>query len=120
MAHCPRPARRQADSSARTEPSRGDGTAWAAAALRTLAGLFAVIWSFRLSGYLTFGPWLAVPVVILGLAGLLAIIVAWLPEAALGRRRQRQADWAVLIAVLAGLALWSLLPDLHRPGLRHR
>jgi uncharacterized membrane protein len=103
------------------EPAPGEGatdpaaTDWAATALRTLAGLFAVIWSFRLSGYLTFGPWLAVPVVVLGLTGLLAIIAAWLPEQVLGHRRQRQADWAVLIAVLAGLVLWGYFQLLIAP-----
>jgi uncharacterized membrane protein len=83
------------------------GAAWATCALRTLAGIFVVIWSFRLSGYLSQDPWLAIAVVVLGLAGLIAIITAWLPEQVLGPRRQRQADWAVLIAVLAALALWS-------------
>jgi uncharacterized membrane protein len=84
-----------------------DEREWAARALRTLAGIFVLTWAFRLSGYVTFGPWLAVPVVVLGLAGLLAIIAAWLPESVVSRRRQRQLDWAVLIAVLAALALWS-------------
>ncbi|HUZ22420.1 MAG TPA: hypothetical protein VMV07_01500 [Streptosporangiaceae bacterium] len=84
-----------------------DGSAWTGRALRTLAGIFVVVWSFRLSGYLTFGPWLAVAVVVLGLTGLLAIISAWLPDQAVGARRQRQADWVVLIAVLVALALWS-------------
>jgi uncharacterized membrane protein len=84
-----------------------DGGAWAGRALRTIAGVLLVTWSFRLSGYLTSGPWLAVPVAVLGLAGLLAIIAAWLPEEALGHRRLRQADWAVLAGVLAALALWS-------------
>ncbi|HTP14778.1 MAG TPA: hypothetical protein VMK13_02950 [Streptosporangiaceae bacterium] len=84
-----------------------DGSQWAGRALRTLAGAFVVTWSFRLAGYLTFGPWLAIPEAVLGLAGLLAIVAAWLPEAVIGRRRQRQIDWAVLVAVLAALALWS-------------
>jgi uncharacterized membrane protein len=84
-----------------------DGGAWAGRALRTLAGIFVLTWSFRLSGYLTFGPWLSVAVVVLGLAGLLAIIAAWLPDQAMGERRRRQIDWAVLIAVLVALALWS-------------
>lgn len=84
-----------------------DGGAWTGRALRTIAGTFVVTWAFRLSGYLTSGPWLAVAVVLLGLTGLLAIVAAWLPERVLGRRGQRAADWAVLIAVLAALGLWS-------------
>ena len=93
-----------------------DGGAWAGRALRTLAGAFLVTWSFRLSGYLTSGPWLAVAVAVLGLAGLLAIIAAWLPERVIGRRAQRRTDWAVLILVLGALAAWSyfqvfLAPD---------
>ncbi len=80
---------------------------WTGRSLRTLAGLLLVDWAFRLSGYLTLGPWLAVPVVALGLSGLLTIIAAWLPEPVLGRRRQRQIDWAVLLAVLVALVLWS-------------
>jgi uncharacterized membrane protein len=95
---------------------RPDGDGRAGRALRTLAGLLTLTWAFRLAGYLTIGPWLAVIVAGLGLTGLLAIIVAWLPEEIAGRRRQRQADWIVLAAVLAGLVLWSyfqvyLAPD---------
>ena len=78
-----------------------------ARALRTLAGVFVITWSFRLSGYLTFGPWLAVPVVVLGLLGLLVIVAAWLPDSVLGSRRQHQIGWAALFAVLVALALWS-------------
>ncbi len=84
-----------------------DGTAWTGRALRTLAGVFVVTWSFRLSGYLTFATWLAIPVALLGLMGLLAIVAAWLPDSVLGSRRQQQIDWGVLLAVLAALALWS-------------
>jgi uncharacterized membrane protein len=84
-------------------------------ALRTLAGAFAVIWSFRLSGYLSLGPWLAVPVVVLGAAGLAAIVASWLPGHVLGPRRQRQADWAVLAAILAGLVLWTYFQTLVAP-----
>ena len=51
--------------------------------------------------------WLAVPVVILGLAGLLALVAAWVPGGAISPRRQRQIDLGVLIAVIAGLGLWS-------------
>jgi uncharacterized membrane protein len=94
---------------AATDPAETDpeGAAWAGRALRTIAGIFVLTWSFRLSGYLTSGPWLAVAVAVLGLAGLLAILAAWLPEQAIGSRRQRQIDWAVLIAVLVALGLWS-------------
>jgi uncharacterized membrane protein len=96
-------------------PADRDGSAWAGRALRTLAGVFVVTWAFRLSGYLTLEPWLAVPVVLLGLAGLLAIIAAWLPDQVIGSRRQRQIDWAVLVAVLAALALWSFFQVLTVP-----
>lgn len=82
-------------------------TAWTERILRTLAAVFLFTWSFRLSGNLTFGAWLAVPVVFLGLAGLLALVVAWAPAGAISARRQRQIDLGVLIAVIAGLALWS-------------
>ena len=84
-----------------------DETTLTARALRTLAGVFVITWSFRLSGYLTFGPWLAVPVVVLGLSGLLVIVAAWLPDSVLGSRRQHQIGWAALFAVLVALALWS-------------
>jgi uncharacterized membrane protein len=84
--------------------------------LRTLAGVFVITWSFRLSGYLTFAPWLAVPIVVLGLAGLLVIVAAWLPDSALGSRRQHQIGWAALAAVLAALALWSYFQVFTSPG----
>lgn len=96
------PGRRLAGSAA--DP---DAMPWAEPAIRTLAAVFVVTWSFRLSGYLTSGPWLAVPVALLGLTGLLAIVVAWLPGHLLSARRQQQADIAVLLAVVAALALWS-------------
>jgi uncharacterized membrane protein len=96
------------------QAAHGDAADWAVRALRTIAGLFILIWSFRLSGYLTFGPWLAIPVVILGLTGLLSIITAWLPGHVLGRR-QRQADWAVLLAVLTALVLWAYFQILISP-----
>ena len=95
--------------------SGANGGAWAGRALRTLAGTFLVSWSFRLSGYLTSGPWLALAVAVLGLAGLLAIVAAWLPERAFGRRAQRRTDWAVLILVLAALALWSYFQVFQAP-----
>jgi uncharacterized membrane protein len=93
-----------------------DETTWVGRGLRTLAGVFVVTWSFRLSGYLTFAPWLAVPIVVLGLAGLLVVIAAWLPGSALGSRRQHQIGWAALAAVLAALALWSYFQVFISPG----
>jgi uncharacterized membrane protein len=91
--------------------SRGDAdddaTAWTERTLRTLAGVLVITWSFRLAGYLTFGTWLAVPVVLMGLTGLLAMVTAWLPAGTLPGRRQRQIDLYVLAAVIAGLAIWS-------------
>ena len=84
-----------------------DETTLTARALGTLAGVFVITWSFRLSGYLTFGPWLAVPVVVLGLSGLLVIVAAWLPDSVLGSQRRHQIGWAALFAVLIALALWS-------------
>jgi uncharacterized membrane protein len=89
----------------RMAPAERDGRS--ARVLRTLAGLLIVTWSFRLSGYLTFSPWLAVLVAALGLAGLLAVVAAWLPDSVMTPRRQRQADWLVLLAAVAGLAVWS-------------
>ena len=87
----------------------GRDVAWGARALRSLAGVFVVTWSFRLSGYLTFTPWLAVPVAILGLTGLLVIVAAWLPGSVLDNRRQRQIGWVALVAVIMALALWSYI-----------
>jgi uncharacterized membrane protein len=98
-----------------TSPADADGGAWASRALRTLAGTFVVTWSFRLSGYLTSGPWLAVAVAVLGLAGLLAIIAAWVPDKVIGSRGQRQIDWGVLILVLAALAIWSYFQVFQAP-----
>lgn len=85
----------------------GGGASWTWRALSTIAGAFVVTWSFRLAGYLSDGTWLAIPVVVLGLAGLAAIVAAWLPGQMLTARRQRMLSWAVLIAALAGLVLWS-------------
>ena len=90
----------------RPDPADADGGDWAARALRTLAGASVVAWAFRLSGYLTLAPWLAAPVAALGLTGLLVIVTGWLPGAE-STRMLRRADWAVLAAALAGLALWS-------------
>jgi uncharacterized membrane protein len=82
-------------------------TPWTWRALSTLAGMFVITWSFRLSGYLTDRTWLAVPVVVLGLAGLLITVAAWLPPALLSPRRQHLLSLAALAATLAALALWS-------------
>jgi uncharacterized membrane protein len=98
-------AERQGRASAAGKAGRAAG--WAGRALRTLAGVFLMTWSFRLSGYVTFAPWLAGPVAALGLAGLLATVIAWLPEQVVSERRQHQAGWLVLAAALAALALWS-------------
>jgi uncharacterized membrane protein len=88
--------------------SGGNGLmAGPARALRSLAGLFVVIWSFRLSGYLTVTPWLAIPVAFLGLTGLLVIVAAWLPGSVLGSRRQHQIGWIALAGVIVALGLWS-------------
>jgi len=88
-------------------PARDGATLAAGRALHALAGVFLVTWSFRLSGYVTFAPWLAVAVVALGLGGLLVTVVALLPESVIGSRRRHQIGWAALLAVLAALALWS-------------
>jgi uncharacterized membrane protein len=101
------PTHRVPGSSRAPGGANGDTTALTERILRTLASVFVVTWSFRLSGSLTFGTWLAVPVVLLGLAGLLGIVAAWLPPGTLGRRRQRQIDLVVLLAAIAGLAMWS-------------
>jgi len=85
----------------------GSGTTWATRALRSLAGVFVVTWSFLLSGYLTFATWLAIPVVLLGLTGLTVIVTAWLPDSVLDSRRQHQIGWVALGAVIVALALWS-------------
>jgi uncharacterized membrane protein len=92
-----------------------DGPGWTERALRTLAAVFVLTWSFRLSGYLTFGTWLAVPVVVMGLSGLLAIVAAWLPAGTLTGRRQRQIDLFVLVAVIVGLAIWSYFQIYNAP-----
>jgi uncharacterized membrane protein len=86
---------------------RDGGAAGTWRALTTLAGMFVVTWSFRLSGYLSYGTWLAIPVVVLGMAGLLIMVSAWLPSALLPARRLRQLGWLALIAVLVSLAIWS-------------
>ena len=88
------------------QAGRGGASA-ATRALRSLAGLFVVTWAFRISGYVTFASWSAVPIVLLGLFGLLAIGAAWLPGSVLSERRQHQLGWVTLAAVIAGLAVWS-------------
>src|ERR1700733_1035623 len=88
------------------EAGRG-GASTATRALRSLAGLFVVTWAFRISGFVTFASWSAVPIVILGLFGLLVIAAAWLPGSVLSERRQHQLGWVTLAAVIAGLAVWS-------------
>src|ERR1019366_7465557 len=93
-----------------------DETTLVGRGLRTLAGIFVVTWAFRLSGYLTFAPWLAGSIVELGLAGLLVVVAAWLPGPAPGSRRQYQIGWAALAAVLAALALWSYFQVFTSPG----
>lgn len=87
----------------------GDQAAWTERVLRTLAGIFVITWSFRLSGYLTFAPWLSIAVAVLGLVGLLAIVTAWLPVTVLSSKRQHQIGWGILLAALVALALWSYL-----------
>ena len=83
------------------------GTPVATRALRSLAGVFVVTWAFRISGYITFASWSAIPIVALGLVGLLVIIAAWLPDSVLSDRRQHQIGWIALAAVIAALAIWS-------------
>jgi uncharacterized membrane protein len=72
-------------------------------------------WAFRISGYLTFAPWVAIPVVLLGLAGLVVIVVAWLPEQAASERWQHRIGWVALAAALAGLAIWAYFQVLTAP-----
>jgi uncharacterized membrane protein len=95
------------DDSTSTRPGHIDRTPTATRALRSLVGVFVVTWAFRLSGYITFASWSAIPVVVVGLAGLLVIVAAWLPDSVLSDRRQHQIGWAALGAVIAALAVWS-------------
>ena len=74
--------------------------------MRTLAAIFLVTWSFRLAGYLTFGTWVAVPVALMGLTGLLALVAAWLPGGSLASRRLHQIDLVILAAVIVALGIW--------------
>jgi uncharacterized membrane protein len=96
-----------ADDGPRTRSGRVDGTSAATRALRSLVGVFLVTWAFRISGFITFASWSALPIVVLGLAGLLVIAAAWLPDSVLSNRRQHEIGWAALAAVIAALAVWS-------------
>jgi uncharacterized membrane protein len=91
----------------RTRSRRLGGTPIATRALRSLAGVFVLTWAFRISGYGTFASWSAVPIVLLGLIGLLVIVAAWLPTSVLSERRQHQLGWATLTAIIAALVIWS-------------
>ncbi len=86
---------------------RPGGTPMATRALRSLAGVFVLTWAFRISGYGTFASWSAIPVVLLGLLGLLVIVAAWLPTSVVSERRQHQIGWVALTAIIAALAIWS-------------
>lgn len=83
------------------------GTPLATRALRSLAGVFVLTWAFRISGFGTFASWSAVPVVLLGLLGLLVIVAAWLPSSVVSEQRQHLIGWGALIAIIAALAIWS-------------
>ena len=98
--------RPEAAGRARSQGARG-GASLATRTLRSLAGLFVVTWAFRISGYVTFASWSAVPIVLLGLVGLLAIATAWLPGSLISERRQHQLGWVTIAAVVAALAAWS-------------
>src|ERR1700722_7193875 len=91
----------------RSRGRRLGGTPLATRALRSLAGLFVLTWAFRISGYGTLASWSAIPVVFLGLLGLLIIVAAWLPTSVVSERRQHQIGWAALTAIIAALAIWS-------------
>jgi hypothetical protein len=83
------------------------GTPLATRALRSLAGVFVLTWAFRISGYGTFASWSAVPVVLLGLLGLLVIVAAWLPTSVVSEHRQHLIGWGALAAIIAALTIWS-------------
>ncbi|HEV3383150.1 MAG TPA: hypothetical protein VG142_19465, partial [Trebonia sp.] len=100
------PGRRDARAEA-AESLAANGSTVVVRALRSLGGVFVIMWAFRLDGYLTFTPWLAVPVVLLGLTGLAAVVTAWLPRSVLSEARQHQIGWIILAAVIVGLALWT-------------
>jgi uncharacterized membrane protein len=92
---------------ARARSRRLGGTTIATRALRSLAGVFLLTWAFRISGYGTFASWSAIPVVLLGLLGLLVIVAAWLPASVVSEHRQHQIGWVALTAIIAALAIWS-------------
>jgi len=87
--------------------TRLGGTPLTSRALRSLAGVFVLTWAFRISGYGTFASWSAIPVVLLGLLGLLLIVAAWLPTSVLSEHRQHLIGWGALAAIIAALAIWS-------------
>ena len=89
---------------ARGRSRRLGGTPIATRALRSLAGIFVLTWSFRISGFGTFASWSALPVVLLGL---LAIVTAWLPTSVVSEHRQHLIGWGVLAVIIAALAIWS-------------
>src|ERR1700685_3301036 len=91
----------------RARDRRLAGTPVATRALRSLAGVFVLTWAFRISGYGTFASWSAIPVVLLGLLGLLVIVAAWLPATVVSEHRQHQIGWVALTAIIAALAIWS-------------
>jgi len=91
----------------RARRRRLGGTPVATRALRSLAGVFILTWTFRISGYGTFASWSALPVVFLGLLGLLVIVAAWLPTSVVSEHRQHLIGWGALAAIIAALAIWS-------------
>ena len=91
----------------RSRGRRLGGTPLATRALRSLAGLFVLTWAFRISGFGTFASWSAIPVVFLGLLGLLVIVAAWLPTSVVSEQRQHLIGWGALAAIIAALAIWS-------------
>jgi uncharacterized membrane protein len=91
------------------------GTPIATRALRSLAGFFVLTWACRICGYGTFASWSAIPVVLLGLLGLLVIVAAWLPASVLSERRQHQIGWVALTAIIAALAIWSYFQVFNAP-----
>src|SRR5579863_8046109 len=82
------------------------GTPIATRALRSLAGFFVLTWACRICGYGTFASWSAIPVVFLGLLGLLVIVAAWLPASVLSEHRQHLVGWGALAAIIVALAVW--------------